>query len=111
MPIAQASRNPKLVPVFQAIGAEDEKNCQPDSPSGLLTFSGLHKSAIWMKQTIPVLKQEDHSLFFRLPRLLQAYDNHHGICLRCYICSALLIMKHILLQVPKVTFLPAKDQR
>lgn len=38
VPTAQASRNPKLVPVFQARLGEEEKYYQPDSPSGLLTF-------------------------------------------------------------------------
>ena len=38
VPTAQASRKPKLVPVFHAIVPDEEKNCHPDSPSGLLTF-------------------------------------------------------------------------
>ncbi len=42
-PIAQASLNPKLVPVFHAICLEESKNSQFSSASGLFTSFKLSK--------------------------------------------------------------------
>src|SRR5664280_1596447 len=46
VPTAQASRKPKLVPVFQARLGDDEKYCHPSSPSGLLTLRSASLSLI-----------------------------------------------------------------